>query len=117
MHISWFDQPDAMLPSLHQLIPREPCHLNNCRKLSKAYFSLLEVLCQGHTNTIAQQDTATFTFILTSLDQGVKSLDVMISSSCTSAVDNLAAFYFKNVIQGPESGNPPAGAQVGCSLA
>eukprot|EP00877_Chromochloris_zofingiensis_P005215 jgi/Chrzof1/14695/Cz09g12110.t1 len=103
---------DALDTVLRMVLGIPLADIMSYKKLSKAYFSLLEVLCQGHTNTIAQQDTATFTFILTSLDQGVKSLDVMISSSCTSAVDNLAAFYFKNVIQGPESGNPPAGAQA-----
>jgi hypothetical protein len=44
--------------------------------------------------------------------QGLKSLDVVISSACASAVDNLAGFYFKNVIQGPDSGTPAAGTQV-----
>lgn len=40
-----------------------------CRKVSKAYFALLEVLCHGHTATIANTDAATFNYILTSLDQ------------------------------------------------
>jgi hypothetical protein len=44
--------------------------------------------------------------------QGLKSLDVVISSACASAVDNLAGFYFKNVVQGPDSGTPAAGTQV-----
>lgn len=55
------------------------------------------------------QDTATWTFLLTSLEAGLKSLDVSISSSCAAAVDNLAAFYFKNVVQvtGARPGWPP----------
>ena len=40
-------------------------------------------------------DTPTFSTIISSLEQGLKSLDVAISSKCASAVDNLAAFYFK----------------------
>jgi hypothetical protein len=39
------------------------------RKVSKAYFALLEVLCHGHTATIAATDAATFNYILTSLEQ------------------------------------------------
>ena len=39
------------------------------RKVSKAYFSLLEVLCHGHTATIAATDAATFNYTLTSLEQ------------------------------------------------
>ena len=45
------------------------------------------------------QDPPTFTFLLSSLELGLKSLDVAISSSCASVVDNLAGFYFKHVIQ------------------
>lgn len=39
------------------------------RKVSKAYFALLEVLCHSHTATIANTDAATFNYILTSLEQ------------------------------------------------
>ena len=38
---------------------------------------------------------ATFSFLLRSLDAGLKSLDVSISSQCAAAVDNLAGFFFK----------------------
>lgn len=48
---------------------------------------------------ILTQDTTTFTFLLTSLESGLKSLDVSISSSCAAACDALAGFYFKNVVQ------------------
>mmetsp|Transcript_8801 Transcript_8801/g.18815 ORF Transcript_8801/g.18815 Transcript_8801/m.18815 type:complete len:1064 (-) Transcript_8801:979-4170(-) len=83
------------------------------RKVSRAYFNLLEVLAHNHTGTLAAQDTSTFTFLLSSLEMGLKSLDVAISGSCASAVDNLAGFYFKNVIQGPDGPTPPQGtAQI-----
>lgn len=39
------------------------------RKVAKAYFSLLEVLCHNHTGTVACQDSQTFAFVLNSLDQ------------------------------------------------
>jgi exportin-7 len=55
---------------------------------------------------------AAFGFILSSLDQGLKSLDVSISSACASAVDNLASFYFRNVVREPESGRPAQGSAV-----
>ncbi len=35
-----------------------------------------------------------------------------MSSACASAVDNLAAFYFRNVVVGPESGKAAPGAEV-----
>jgi exportin-7 len=84
------------------------------RKVAKAYFSLIEVLCHNHTATVACQDSVTFGFILSSLDQGLKSLDVSISSACASAVDNLASFYFRNVVREPESGRPAQGSAVSC---
>jgi exportin-7 len=34
------------------------------RKLGKAYFSLLDVLCHHHPNIIATCDTATFSFLV-----------------------------------------------------
>lgn len=46
------------------------------------------------------QGTSTFTFLLSSLELGLKSLDVGISSSAAAAVDNIAGFYFRNVVQG-----------------
>ena len=67
------------------------------RKLARAYFALLEVLCHNHTSVIVNLDTATFTHLVGSLETGVKCLDVSISSQCASAVDNLAAFYFNNI--------------------
>lgn len=51
------------------------------------------------------QDLPTFTFILTSLELGLKSTDVAISTSCASAVDDLAAYYFKHFIQVRGSGS------------
>jgi exportin-7 len=67
------------------------------RKVARAYFALLEVLCQNHTTVIVNLDTATFAHLVGSLETGVKSLDVNISSQCASAVDNLSAFYFNNI--------------------
>ncbi|KAI3436525.1 hypothetical protein D9Q98_005942 [Chlorella vulgaris] len=79
------------------------------RKVSKAYFALLDVLCHNHSNVIATRDTTTFAFLLNSLDAGLKSLDVSISSQCAAAVDNLAGYYFKHM-PGSESPTPAAAA-------
>jgi hypothetical protein len=37
---------------------------------------------------------------------------VQISSACASAIDNLATFYFKNIVREPDSGRVPPGAMV-----
>ena len=81
------------------------------RKVGKAYFGLLDVLCSNHTHVIANYDTPTFAFLMTALDSGLKSLDTVISSQCATAVDNLAGFYFK-AVQANGSETPPAAAQV-----
>ena len=81
------------------------------RKVGKAFFGLLDVLCSNHTHVIANYDTPTFAFLMTALDSGLKSLDTVISSQCATAVDNLAGFYFK-AVQANGSETPPAAAQV-----
>ena len=51
---------------------------------------------------------ATFASLVRSLDAGLKSLDVSISSQCAAAVDNLAGFYFKGCAE--EAPSPAAQA-------
>jgi hypothetical protein len=48
---------------------------------------------------------------VSSLDSGLKSLDVSMSSQCAAAVDNLAGYYFKNISGAMNEGGTPA-AQV-----
>ena len=80
-------------------------------EVAKAYFALLDILCNGHFNIIAGCDTATFTFLLTSLDAGLKSLDSSVSSVCAAAIDNLAGQYFKG-LQAAADDKPNRAAQV-----
>jgi len=70
--------------------------VNRFRQVCKAYFALLEVLCQSHQGAIATCDGPTFVLLLQSLDAGLKALDVSVSSQCAAAVDNLASYYFRN---------------------
>lgn len=79
-------------------------------KVAKAYFTLLEVLCHNHTNVVVGCERDTFAFLVQSLDAGVKSLDVSISSMCATSIDNLAGFYFK-AVNGEDA--PTPAAQVG----
>lgn len=78
------------------------------RKVAKAYFMLLDVLCHNHAAVIAARDTTTFAFVMTSLDAGLKSLDVAVSSQCATALDNLAGFFFKNMQNNGEAPSPSA---------
>ena len=81
------------------------------QKVAKAYFGLLDVLCHGHVNVIAVCDTATFTFLLSSIDAGLKSLDASVSSVCATAIDNLAGQYFKGLHAAADD-KPNRAAQV-----
>jgi exportin-7 len=49
---------------------------------------------------IARRDENTFSSIISSLEQGIKSLDLSISSQSASAIDNLVAYYFKHQPRG-----------------
>ncbi|KAL4534670.1 hypothetical protein Ndes2526A_g05549 [Nannochloris sp. 'desiccata'] len=80
------------------------------RKVAKAYFAFVDVLCHNHAAALAARDTNTFVFLLSSLDAGLKSLDVALSSQCAAALDNLAGYYFRHMPSGEEP--TPAGAAM-----
>ncbi|KAJ6702388.1 hypothetical protein OIU74_013527 [Salix koriyanagi] len=78
------------------------------RKLTRAYFAFVEVLCSSHIVFVLNLDTNTFMHIVGSLESGLKGLDTNISSQCASAVDNLAAYYFNNITIGEAPTSPAA---------
>ena len=88
------------------------------RKVAKAYFAFLEVLCHNHLPVVAAADDATFAHVVRSLEAGLRSLDVSISSQCAAAIDVLAANTFKAAhpdaaLAGAGGGlNPPPGAEA-----
>ncbi|MBA0571126.1 hypothetical protein Golob_004717, partial [Gossypium lobatum] len=89
---------------------------NRLSKLTRAYFSFLEVLFNSHINFILNLDAATFMHIVGSLESGLKGLDINISSQCAAAVDNLAAFYFNNITMG-EAPTSPASVKLAQHIA
>jgi exportin-7 len=66
------------------------------RKVGKAWFGLLDALCHAHASTLAARETTTVVFVLSTLEAGLKSLDVGVSSQCAAAIDNLAAYAFEH---------------------
>lgn len=76
------------------------------RKVAKSYFALVEVLCHNHMGVVAACDSPTFAHLARSLEVGLRSLDVSISSQCAAAIDNLAVFYFSAA--NPTVGETPA---------
>lgn len=78
------------------------------RKVSRSFFQLLEVLSHSHASMLAATDLETFSFLMSAVDTGLKSLDSSISSQCAATVDNLAGFYFKAThADAPASQSPP----------
>ena len=70
---------------------------------------------QALPQVVARCEPATFAFLVRSLDAGLKSLDVSISSQCAAAVDNLAGFFFKGCAAG-EAPSPAAQARQNPTL-
>ncbi|GBG80488.1 hypothetical protein CBR_g30950 [Chara braunii] len=62
------------------------------RKLARAYFALLDVLCHNHTTVIVNLDANTFARIVSSLEAGIKSLDVSISSEILKTLFEMVLF-------------------------
>jgi exportin-7 len=65
-------------------------------KLSKAYFSFLEILFRNHRNAIFSLETSVFMQIMTAIHDGLQASDATISAFCANSIDHLATFYFSN---------------------
>ncbi|KAH9312888.1 hypothetical protein KI387_027923, partial [Taxus chinensis] len=75
---------EQTIENLSTMVLNCPSNVNTfegkIHKLTHSYFALLEVLCNCHTNVIVNLDTSTFAHIVGSLESGLKSLDVNIST-------------------------------------
>jgi exportin-7 len=85
------------------------------RKVSKSYYAFIDALCHNFVPEIARRDDAILVSIMTTLDSGLKSFDVAISSQCASSIDNLAGYYFKHKADGVKPNE--TGAQLSAHLA
>lgn len=63
-------------------------------KICKAYFGLLEILFNSHTEMVIAFDTPIFLQLVTSLEEGIKLDDVSLSSQICAALDHLCTYYF-----------------------
>lgn len=64
-------------------------------KASRAYFALLDVLCQQHTGDVFSLDAHSFGHVVSSLQEGLQSLEVWMSSTSAVSLDHLSAFRFR----------------------
>ena len=70
--------------------------VNAYPKLSKAYFSFVEILFRSHKKTVFALDTQVFMQIMTTVHDGLQSSDATISSFCANTIDHLTTYYFHN---------------------
>ena len=70
--------------------------INAYPKLSKAYYSFIEILFRNHINTVFALDTSIFMQIMTTVHDGLQSSDASVSSFCANTVDHMTTYYFNN---------------------
>lgn len=70
--------------------------INAYPKLSKAYFSFIEILFRNHRKTAFALDTTVFMQIMSAIHDGLQASDATISAFCANSIDHMASFYFAN---------------------
>lgn len=67
-------------------------------KVSRAYFSLMELLMRSHTSMLVELDGSILRHLCASLNEGLKSHEVATSSQCAAALEHLAAYRFREML-------------------
>lgn len=65
-------------------------------KLSKAYFSYLEILFRHHLDVLSGLESTVFLELIKKNNEGIQSGDVNVVSTCASTIDHVATFLFLN---------------------
>ncbi len=66
-------------------------------KLSQAYYSLLEILTSDHMSFISMLEPRVFLYILSTISDGLSSIDSVTSTSCCTALDHIMSYLFKSL--------------------
>ncbi|XP_057585231.1 ran-binding protein 17 isoform X4 [Hippopotamus amphibius kiboko] len=67
------------------------------RKLSQSYYPLLECLTQDHMSFITNLEPPVLLYVLTSVSEGLTTLDTVVSSSCCTSLDSIVTYLFKHI--------------------
>lgn len=70
--------------------------INAYPKLSKSYYSFIEILFRNHRKTAFALDTNVFMQIMATVHDGLQSSDPTIGAYCANTIDHMASFYFSN---------------------
>lgn len=66
-------------------------------KVCKPYFTLMELLMRNHTAMLVELDTVVLRHISISLQEGLKSHEVAVSSQCAAALEHFAAYHWRQL--------------------
>lgn len=70
--------------------------INAYPKLSKAYYSFIEILFRNHRKTAFALETNIFMQIMATVHDGLQSSDASISAFCGNTIDHITSYYFAN---------------------
>ncbi|XP_069932518.1 ran-binding protein 17 isoform X9 [Oryctolagus cuniculus] len=73
------------------------CDLLQYRKLSQSYYPLLECLTQDHMSFITNLEPPVLLYVLTSISEGLTTLDTVVSSSCCISLDYVVTYLYKHI--------------------
>mmetsp|Transcript_3775 Transcript_3775/g.5903 ORF Transcript_3775/g.5903 Transcript_3775/m.5903 type:complete len:1113 (-) Transcript_3775:236-3574(-) len=65
-------------------------------KLSRAYFSYLEILFRNHLDVLAGLDSPVFIQLIKTNQEGLQSSELSVSAQCASTIDHIATYIFLN---------------------
>ncbi|XP_006864910.1 PREDICTED: ran-binding protein 17 [Chrysochloris asiatica] len=89
---------DSVLQAfVKMLLSVSHCDLLQYRKLSQSYYPLLECLTQDHMHFITNLEPPVLLYVLTSISEGLTSLDTVVSSSCCTSLDYIVTYLFKHI--------------------
>lgn len=88
---------DALEMFIKLLLSFQQNDLTVYSKLSQTYYGLLETLTADHMSFISMLEPQVFLYILSTISDGLGSIDSIISTSCCSALDHIITFLFKNL--------------------
>lgn len=66
-------------------------------KVSKAYFTFMEITFRNHIAVMLALPSGVFLRVVQSLQEGLDSVDGPLLQLCAAAVDHLATYYFRNM--------------------
>eukprot|EP01104_Vermistella_antarctica_P013174 TRINITY_DN3954_c0_g1_i3.p1 TRINITY_DN3954_c0_g1~~TRINITY_DN3954_c0_g1_i3.p1 ORF type:complete len:978 (+),score=185.05 TRINITY_DN3954_c0_g1_i3:153-3086(+) len=76
------------------IVPRQD--LMAYPKITAAYFGLLLKLASDHIRYVVELDTSTFLHILSTIEDGITSIEQTTSSRCCTSLNSFAEFLYKN---------------------